>query len=383
MWSGVVSDLRVHAGGLAFSSPILAAAGPLTETGEGMATCAANGAAGVVARTVSVQPAPSAPAPLTMDAGTAPGSLLTTELWSPRTVEEHVAHDYARAKAAGVPLIISLGYTAEHIRQLAPLLRPFADAVELSSQYLADDVRLMADAVAAARSVFGVPVWVKLTVMGRDVVAWAQAAKDAGADAIVATGGFGPCLAVDAERARVAFPASGGHAWLSGAAVKSIALRCVWDIARQVSIPVIGCGGVARGADVVEYLMAGASAVQVCTAAVLQGPQVFARIGHELQAWMDGHGWLSASDLSGYAVRQMAGRQVRTKHLPPQLTVELCIGCEICPTSCVYSALEMVGERKTPAYKVRVIEERCWGCGLCATRCPTRALAIEGVSLLP
>jgi ferredoxin len=180
----------------------------------------------------------------------------------------------------------------------------------------------------------------------------------------------------------VAFPASGGYAWLSGAAIKNIALRCVWDISRQVDIPVIGCGGIARGADVVEFLMAGAGAVQVCTAAVLQGPGVFGRITRELNAWLDGHGWTSVSDVRGDAQRRMAGREVRTTHMPPRLNPDLCIGCEICPTSCVYGALEMVGERKTPSYKVRVLEDRCWGCGICATRCPTRALAIAGVSLV-
>ena len=377
-----MADLNIRAGGLLLASPILAAAGPLTETGEGMAACVANGAAAVVARTVSVTPAPGSPAPLTLDAGTAPGSLLTTELWSPRSVQEHIAGDYAPAKATGAPLIVSLGYTAEHVRQLAPLVRPFADAVELSTQFLADDVRLMAEAIAAAKAAFDVPVWVKLTALGRDVVAWAQAAREAGADAVVAIGGFGPCLGLDAERAQVIFPATGGYAWLSGAAIKNIALRCVWDIVRKVDVPVIGCGGIAHGVDAAEFLMAGASAVQVCTAGVLHGPQVFGKITRELSEWMDGHDWARVSDLRGYAVQRMDGRTVRTAHVPPKLNVDLCIGCEICPTSCVYGALEMVGQRKTAAYKVRVIEERCWGCGICATRCPTRALAIEGVSLV-
>ena len=375
-------DLSVQVGANAFACPILAAAGPLTETGEGMAACAAGGAAGVVARTVSVQPAPPVDEPRQSDVSVMRGSLLTTEMWSPRPIEEHLAQDYPLAKAAAVPLIVSLGYTAQHVRRLAPLVRPFADAVELSTQFLADDPRLMAQAVAAAKAALGVPVWVKLTALGRDVVAWARAAQEAGADAVVASGGFGPCLGLDAERGQVAFPASGGYAWLSGAAIKNIALRCVWDISRQVDIPVIGCGGIARGADVVEFLMAGAGAVQVCTAAVLQGPGVFGRITRELNAWLDGHGWTSVSDVRGYAQRRMAGREVRTTHMPPRLNPDLCIGCEICPTSCVYGALEMVGERKTPSYKVRVLEDRCWGCGICATRCPTRALAIAGVSLV-
>lgn len=376
-----MADLSAQVGTLALCSPILAAAGPLTETGENMRACLAGGAAAVVARTVSSEPAPTLPARQTTADCAPRGSLLTTELWSPRAIAEHLP-DYVQVKAAGVPLIISLGYTADHVLQAAPVVRPFADAVEISTLLMADDTQVMVRAVLAARAALDVPVWVKLTALGRDVVGWARAAKDAGADAIVAMGGFGPCLAVDAESGRTAFPETGGYAWLSGVAVKNIALRCVWDIARQVDIPVIGCGGAARGADVVEYLMAGASAVQVCTAALLHGPQVFGKICQELADWMGEHGHPSVEALRGYAVRRMEGRQVRTKHLPPDLDVAACIGCEICPTSCVYGALEMVGERKTPSYKVRLLAERCWGCGLCATRCPVRALRIPGVSSL-
>lgn len=376
-----MADLRVGAGGLELTSPIMAAAGPLTESGEGMVACAVNGAAAVVACTVSVEPPPATPAPRLCEVPGRRGSLLNVERWSPRSVEQWIERDYPQAKATGAPLIVSIGYTADHVRRLAPLVRPFAHAVELSTQFLADDVHLIADAVAAARSALTVPVWVKLTALGRDVVAWARAAKEAGADAVVAIGPFGPCLGVDAERGQVLFAASGGYAWLTGAAIKNIALRCVWDISRQVDIAVIGCGGVTRGTDVVEYLMAGARAVQVCTAAVLHGPQVFARIRQEFGSWLDAHGWASALEVQGYALKRMEGRQVRTNHAPPVLAPDLCIGCEICPTSCVYGALEMVGERKMPSYKVRVIVERCWGCGICATRCPTRALRMVGVSM--
>jgi dihydroorotate dehydrogenase subfamily 1 len=378
-----MAELLTNAGGHLLPTPVLAAAGPLTETGEGMAACAAGGAAAVVARTICPLPPPTLPEPHFSDAYGLRGSALNIELWSPRPVEHWLAVEYPRAAAAGVPLIVSLGYTAEHVRQLAPLVAPFADAVELSTQFLADDVRLMAEAVVAAKAALTVPVWVKLTASGRDVVTWARAAKDAGADAVVAIGAFGPCLAIDAECGRVAFSATGGYAWMSGAAIKNIALRCVWDISRQVGIPVIGCGGVARGTDVVEYLMAGASAVQVGTAAVLHGPALFGKINRELNTWLDTHSFAAVGELIGYTLRRMQGRRVRHDHLPPLLDVDRCIGCEICPTSCVYGALEMVGERRTPGYKVRLIADRCWGCGLCATRCPTRALAIKGVSLIP
>jgi Pyruvate/2-oxoacid:ferredoxin oxidoreductase delta subunit len=291
--------------------------------------------------------------------------------------------DYAQARSAGVPLVISIGYTAEHIRAIAPRVAPYADAVELSTRFLADEPHLIPQAVQAAKEVFSCPVWVKLAPLGHDVRAQAMAAAEAGADAIVAVDSFGPCLGIDAEQGAVLFPDTGGYAWLSGASIKNIALRAVWDVSRVVNIPVIGCGGIARGVDVVEFLMTGARAVQVATAAILQGPQVFGRIATELDAWLNSHGYTDVQDIVGLTHRRIAQRQVRTTHVPPVLNPDACIGCEICPTSCVYHALEMVGERKTPTYKVRVIGDRCWGCGICATRCPTRALGILGVSLVP
>ena len=99
----------MRVGGLAFASPVLVAAGPLTETGEGMAACAAAGAAGVVARTVSVQPA-RVPAEVGLkDSHGARGAMLNIETWSSSTIDECVTIDFPRAVAAGVPLIVSLG----------------------------------------------------------------------------------------------------------------------------------------------------------------------------------------------------------------------------------------------------------------------------------
>ena len=98
---------------------------------------------------------------------------------------------------------------------------------------------------------------------------------------------------------------SDGYGWLSGPALKPLAIRCVRDIARAVPVPVIGVGGVSHGIDAVEMLMAGASAVQVCTAAILHGPGVFGRIARELDAWLDEHGYASADEIRGLALGAM------------------------------------------------------------------------------
>lgn len=118
----------------------------------------------------------------------------------------------------------------------------------------------MVAAIRAARATLDVPVFVKLSPLGREMVRAAQQAEEAGADGIVAINSFGPVLAIDPETQHLYVGGSDGYGWLSGPALKPLALRCVRDIARAVKVPVIGVGGIGRGIDVVEMLMAGASA---------------------------------------------------------------------------------------------------------------------------
>ena len=207
---------------------------------------------------------------------------VNTELWSELPPEDWLEREYELARSAGLPLIVSLGYTREEIARMAPLVRPFADAVELSTHYIGEDPAPMIGAVHAAREALDVPVMVKLSPHGHDMAAAASLALEAGADAIVAINSFGPVLPLDIE---TAMPRLGGPRRLRlalRAGVKPLAVRCVRDIARAVELPVIGVGGVSRGTDAVEMLMAGASAVQVCTAAILRGPGVFGKIAREL-----------------------------------------------------------------------------------------------------
>jgi ferredoxin len=237
----------------------------------------------------------------------------------------------------------------------------------------------MVDAIRAAKEAVDVPVLVKFSPF-RDVQPAAEAAQRAGADAIVAVNSYGPCFGIDIETGLPLMGSREGYGWLSGQAIKGIALRCVYDIARTVDLPIFGVGGIARGQDAVEFFMAGASAVQICTVAILRGPEMHGRIARQIDKWLDDHGYAAVRDIQGLTPRKVRQRAFRTDHLPPELDVEACIGCALCPTSCVYGALQMVGQPKTPGYKVHLNPELCWGCGICATRCPTRALTMKGVS---
>lgn len=356
-----MADLSVRLWDMHLSHPVMPAAGPPVRDGDALLACAKGGASALVTKTISTVAA-EVPQPNMADFRS---YFLNTELWSELSPEQWIEVEYPKAKSAGLPLIVSLGYTPAEIAALAPRVRPFADALELSTHYIGDDPKPMQDAIRAAKDATGLPVLVKLSPF-RNVQQAAEAAQAASADGIVAINSFGPTLAIDIEHGGRSWMGGGGYGWLSGPALKPIAVRAVYDIARTVDIPVIGVGGVTRGTDVIEFLMAGASAVQVCTAAITKGLTVFGKIASEADTWLNEHGYQSVSDIQGLALKNAAP----IMQAPPTVIVEACTGCGLCVTSCVYHALTLVDK------KIRLTPELCAKCGLCISRCPTDALQL-------
>jgi dihydroorotate dehydrogenase (NAD+) catalytic subunit len=129
------------------------------------------------------------------------------------------------------------------------------------------------------------PVWVKLAPTVADIAEMALAVEEAGAAALTVSNTI-PALAIDLER-RCSLLGN-GIGGLSGPAIKPVALRMTWACARAVAIPVVGCGGIASGTDALEFLVAGAHAVQVGTATLVE-PGAGARIVEEMQTWLDTH----------------------------------------------------------------------------------------------
>jgi dihydroorotate dehydrogenase (NAD+) catalytic subunit len=188
------------------------------------------------------------------------------------------------------PVIASISAdTAEAFGQLAAYISvPGVAAIEanVSCPNLKADGRAFGMDLGASREVIeemrrgtSLPIWAKLTPNVGDIAAFAKVAEDAGAEAvIVANALLG--MAVDAERQR---PRLGNvMGGLTGPAVKPVILRMVHQCARAIGIPVIGCGGASNGEDVVEYMLAGASAVQIGTANFLS-PHAM----HRSIAWLE------------------------------------------------------------------------------------------------
>lgn len=296
-----MADLTVEICGLKFRNPVIPAAGPNVRDGARVAAAVAGGCGAALSKTISVDAAP-VPMPHMAEVR---GGFINTELWSEMPPERWLAAEFdicrRAADEAGIPLVCSLGYTGREIGQLAPLMNRWADALELSTHYLGEDPSPMIEAIDAAKQGFHGPVFVKMSPLGREMRAAAQAAKSAGADAIVATNSFGPTFGLDVETGFPLLGGDNGYGWLSGPAIKPLSVRCVYDIVATVDLPVIGVGGVSRGEDAVEFIMAGARAVGVCTAAIMRGHHAYGEIAAQLSEWLDAHGYASVNDICGKA----------------------------------------------------------------------------------
>jgi len=144
--------------------------------------------------------------------------------------------------------------------------------VEKTGAEIGQSPQLVAEIVKKVKDKVDKPVFAKLTPNVANIAEVTKAATEAGADAITAINTV-KAMAIDVETARPILANKIGG--LSGTAIKPIAVRCVYEVYREVDVPVIGCGGISTWRDAVEFMLAGASAVQIGTAIAFNGPDVF------------------------------------------------------------------------------------------------------------
>ncbi|MEN6341457.1 MAG: dihydroorotate dehydrogenase [Methanospirillum sp.] len=272
----------VEVGGVHLKNHLVLAAGVLGTTGASLARQLRNGAGGVVTKSIGPAPMPGHAGPCLVPLED--GLLNAMGLPNPSRgfVDELGA-------VAGAPVVASIfGGSPAEFAEVGSWFEGRVAGLELNlscphaegyGAALGSDPALV-EACTRAVADLGLPVWVKLTPNVTDIAAIGRAAERGGASALVAIN------TVRAMRISTALgrPVLGNrYGGLSGRAVFPIAVRCVYELAGAVRIPVIGCGGVSSADNVLEMLMAGASAVQVGSA-VYDDPMVFATIGAELYA---------------------------------------------------------------------------------------------------
>lgn len=239
-------------------------------------------------------------------------------------IESFINHELPKYLAYGAPVIASV--SADTTQQFGEMVAMLSDVglaaielniscpnIEADGQAFAMSRSATAAVIATTRKETKLPLWAKLTPNTGSIAAIAVAAQDAGADAVVVANTI-LALAIDAESRK---PTLGNvMGGLSGPAVKPIILRMVYQCARQVSIPIIGCGGISSGTDVAEYLLAGASAVQIGTESFID-PLALVRIEDEFVQFCERQNVTSASELVGALIDEDAPTGVQDVDVAP------------------------------------------------------------------
>jgi dihydroorotate dehydrogenase (NAD+) catalytic subunit len=172
--------------------------------------------------------------------------------------------------------------------------------VERTGAEIGHDPGLVADVVEKVKAKVDRPVFVKLTPNVADIVEVAKAAAESGADALTAINTV-RAMAIDLETTRPLLANKVGG--LSGPAIKPIAVRCVYEIYQEVDVPVIGCGGISTWRDAVEFMLAGASAVQIGTAVAFKGLEVFRSVTEGMEVYLKEKAFKSVKEIVGLAHR--------------------------------------------------------------------------------
>ena len=358
-------DLSTVVAGIPLANPLMPASGPLVGDERKMLAIARFGVGALVSKTISTNAA-VVPRPCIYGGR---DFIMNAELWSEypseRWIEEFLP---AVRRESKVPLFVSAGYTAEDMKTLIPRLDPFADAFEISTHYVGKDLSDIAATVRTIVAATSKPVFLKMSPHIPDPVEFARVAMEAGAAGIVAINSLGPTVALDAAARRIVVGNSQGEVWMSGPAIKPLALALVRRIKDALpSCTVIGVGGVATATDVVEFLLAGADAVQMLSAAMLKGKDLYAKILADLPAALAKAGFASVAEARE---ARLAPVQVRHEGRPPAFDLERCTKCGLCEKICPYFAIEN-GADGYPT----VNAEECFGCGLCQSRCPVAAIS--------
>lgn len=299
--------LEIELCGIKMKNPTMLAAGILGSTAASLNWVARSGAGAVVTKSFGLNPNKGYANPTTVEV--TGGVINAIGLSNPGV--ENFKFELEKLDKS-VPAIASIyGANPEEFSQIATSVEGHVDALELNvscphamggcGAAIGQDPKLTEEIVRSVKKSVKIPVFVKLTPNVTDIVEIANHAEDAGADALTMINSLGPGMRIDIETGTPILKNRFGG--LSGPAIKPIAIRCVYDVFDSVDIPIIGVGGIRDYMDVLEFLYAGASCIQIGTSIMYEGVDIFERILNGLERFMDEKGYGSVDEVVGIAHR--------------------------------------------------------------------------------
>ena len=299
-----MADLSVNIGELQMKNPVMTASGTFGYGEEYADFVDLSRIGGIIVKGTTLHKREGNPYPRMAET---PSGMLNAVGLQNKGVQHFVDHIYPRIKDIQTCMIVNVsGSTVDDYMKTAEIINELVNIPAIELNISCPNVKQggMAfgitpqgaeEVVKAVRSVYKKTLIVKLSPNVTDIAEIARAVENAGADSVSLINTL-LGMAIDAERRRpVLSTVTGG---MSGAAVKPIALRMVWQVAKTVKIPVIGLGGIMNWKDAVEFMLAGASAIQIGTANFID-PCVTIKVIDGINDYLDRHGFKSVKEIVG------------------------------------------------------------------------------------
>lgn len=299
-----MADLRVNIGNLALKNPVMTASGTFGYGEEFADLVDLSAIGGIIVKGTTLHKREGNPYPRMAET---PSGMLNAVGLQNKGVHYFVDQIYPRIKDIDSQMIVNVsGSCVEDYAETAAIINDLEKipAIELNiscpnvkhgGMTFGVQPQAAAEVVIAVRKAYKKTLIVKLTPNVTDITEIAKAVEGAGADAVsLINTMLGMAIDVD-KRKPILSTVTGG---LSGPAIKPVALRMVWQVAKAVGVPVVGLGGIMNADDAIAFLLAGATAIEIGTANFID-PAVTVKVAEGINAYLDRHGYRSVKEIIG------------------------------------------------------------------------------------
>ena len=301
--------LKTKLCGIQLENPLMLAAGILGSHGSSLNWVLDSGAGAVVSKSFSKEANDGYANPTTVEVE---GGIINAVGLSSPGVDAFKEELEIVDRKKGASIASIYGANTDDFSYVASEIADLVDMIELNvscphamggcGAAIGQDPILTEKIVKAVKDVVDVPVLAKLTPNVTDIKSIAIAAESGGADGLTLINSLGPGMKIDIVTGNPIL--SNKFGGMSGPAIKPIAIRCVYDVYSVTDIPIVGVGGIRSAEDVVEFLYAGASAVQIGTSILYDGPEIFSDIAMMLSEFLEDSEFNNIGEMVGFAHKE-------------------------------------------------------------------------------
>ncbi len=385
-----MADLSVNYCGVRYPNPLVLASATPAHNGKAILKACAAGIGGIIPKTIGdipswgIQPVNGRMHVVRHNGH--PLGMINIEMFSNKPLEDWLTKDLVAVKETGVTMHLSVlampqpEDTAKLIDRIQAT--GLADLFELNVSCpmpkdrvginIGRDLELTCAQIRAAKSVSRHPVTIKVTPNTGHMPEMARACQEAGVDGLTVSNTVSSFTGVDIETGEPYLRGYGGY---SGPAIKPIVMKHLTEVARYTGLPISASGGAMNYRDVIEYIMLGATTVQLCTSVMWNGVESISSMLADLNRWMDAKGYQSFDQIRGIALDKI--RTVEEISMEPAVKSVIdqskCTNCGKCEKVCFYDAI-----RSNAGQTARQIDPpACDSCGLCVQLCPAKAIRMR------